>query len=779
VNIASFASYGTASYPTLHTAIHPTLDIVKTPVSRPDCDYSDRNEPPPSTSTESVAVSIYSSGLVPDLELHSSAMGSIWTLANIKELDFAATSTLLAIKAKQRSISDLQHADDQSSDESESGEDGEDPDAATTKTVSELATFPLDALKDRFLDRLAEVFSREKSSAQCRGRKDSSHVAATAWIEADVRSGAPLTVLVAKNEGLDELDRNVLSKLQRWLRAVSVTGQDRTAQADKLWIGDGGLVDYSRNRLLYHISEVMDKKVTELAKSSTDFAVQIIHLQSLCRAVNSGSTIQQLSSIVDTAYPLRDALKRIPVQPGHRKAVRSINMLTRLRAAYECFKSVALTFDAVSTLELKPVDPAKDVQIKSTQFCVSLKRLCWEMQLPGSFLENKAARKYTKPSCLHVHAEMQILVSLGKDSSWHTRAHPYIGVSKRLCFICSRILRNFSAISMQGIRRPSFRARQCHGKVYPLWTLPQCEDMPCVAKLALTTAIFDTHYNMRSILQAGPVTRSAVAESSAGVTVAGSISTELAMVKEQYSARSQDSKSDETVTSSEVPIRLERKIKTVNVGRLPADGSSPEMVAIDFHKFPDEDYHKMNEGVGNLAPDFHSYWGKHQFERRFHKWTFNDQPSEDSNGEYRVYYNGDFELSEETKNKSVKRFLEGEEINDTRLFWHGDIFLVRYSEHPETYKYDVHDVPATSIYGPALRAIFRHMWNEKTLEVELETERVLGGHQEKFDADKAIIYQRMLVALTHHFSAELIELPPLTLLIQEPCGAGCVESPIT
>jgi hypothetical protein len=337
-------------------------------------------------------------------------------------------------------------------------------------------------------------------------------------------------------------------------------------------------------------------------------------------------------------------------------------------------------------------------------------------------------------------------MSLGRNSSWHTRAHPYIGVSKRLCFICSRILRNYSAISMEGARRPTFRARQCHGKVYPLWTLPQCEDMPCVAKLALTTAISDTHYDIRCILQEGPVTRSAIPESSAAVTIAGSISTELAAVKERHLAYSRKSKSDETVPSSEAPIKFGRKVRTVRVGRLPADGSSPELVAIDFHELPDKESQKIGEGIGNLAPDFHSYWNEHQFDRRFHKWAFNDQPNEDSNGEYRLYCNENPELSE---NENVKRFLEGEDINAMRLFWHGDVFLVRYSEHPETYKYDVHDVPATSLYGPALGAIFRHMWNEKTLELELETERNLRGQQEKLDADKAIIYQRMLVALTH------------------------------
>jgi hypothetical protein len=748
VNITFSPFYGTASYPTLHAAIHAILNIVGARASLPD--YTNTVSKREIRRLHSLGLLLYrvfQAELFP--KLHSSAMGSIWTLAEITELDFAATSALLAIKAKQQSISDPQQADADSSDESEPGEDGEDEDAATTKTASELATFPRETLKDKFLDRLAEVFSREKSSAQCRGRRDSSHVAATAWIEADARSGSPLTVIVAKNEGLDDLDQNMSSKLQKWLRAVSVTGRDRTAQTDKLWIGDGGLVDYSRSRVLYHISQIVDEKVTELAKSSTDFAVQITHLQSLCRNVSSGSTVQQLGNAVDVAHQLRFAWKGVTFQPNHMKTVRYINMLGRLRAAYECFKSVALTFDAVSTIQLKPMTPDHHVQISANLFRGSLKRLCRELQLPRSFLENKAAHKYTKASRLHIHAEMQILASLGNNPDWHTRAHPYIGVSKRLCFLCSQILRNYSTLSMNGARGPRFQTRQCHGKVYPLWTLPQCKNMPYVAKLALTTAITNTYCDIRRTFHEGPVTRPAVPESSAGVTIAGSVSAELAAVKERFYTKSRNSRFPERVAPSQKLIKLGWKVKTVNVGRLPADGSSPVLVAVDFHKLPDKGYQSMREVVGNLVPDFHSYWREHQFDRRFHNWTFSDQPSEDSNGEYRLYWNENFELCE---NQSVKRLLKEElqDINVMRRFWYGDVFLVRFSEHPKTYDYDVHDVPASSLHGQALGAIFRHMWKEKSMEAELETDRSLGEHQEKFEADKAIIWQRMLVVLTHN-----------------------------
>lgn len=77
-------------------------------------------------------------------------MESIWTLAQVGQVEFAATSALLDIKAKQRSIPPSEQFDDESDDEGEQ-EDDED-DHATSKPTRRLAEFRHDKLINKFLD---------------------------------------------------------------------------------------------------------------------------------------------------------------------------------------------------------------------------------------------------------------------------------------------------------------------------------------------------------------------------------------------------------------------------------------------------------------------------------------------------------------------------------------------------------------------------------------------------------------------------------------------------
>jgi hypothetical protein len=141
---------------------------------------------------------------------------------------------------------------------------------------------------------------------------------------------------------------------------------------------------------------------------------------------------------------------------------------------------------------------------------------------------------------------------------------------------------------------------------------------------------------------------------------------------------------------------------------------------------------------------FHRYWGSHQFDRRLWNITFEDQADESWNGKYRLYWNENHALPE---NKTVKRLLGEKEINLMRRFWYGDVFFMKYSEHPKTLKFDVHDLPFTMPEcRTVLQHVFRGMWEKKILEDELEQDRFVAERQEKFEADKAILLQRMSVA---------------------------------
>ncbi|KAL7969223.1 hypothetical protein HDV63DRAFT_66176 [Trichoderma sp. SZMC 28014] len=667
-------------------------------------------------------------------------MGSIWALANVEELEFAAASTLLAIRAKQQSLFVAEQPDNESSDESESEYDQEE-ECATSKPIAQLTTHSRNALIDRFLDRLGEVFSREKSFVQHGNRQGSKHVAATAWIRPGIKS--PLTIILAKNEGLDDRDRKMSSQLQVWFRAVAATSRHPSIQIDIIWIGDTGLVEYSRNRLWYHISQFnqLDQLVKRLAAQSSIYGPVITCLQGLCQKASINSTVRQLSDIVNIAYIMRYMWRDLRDNVEYMKALRSIDMLGRLRAAYECFKSIALTFEEVSTMEMRPISLNRPVEIDIPLFRKSLRRLAKEYRLPMGLLKNNAAQKYTGASRLHIHAEMQILVSLANNADWHSRAHHYFGISRKPCFLCNQILQHYSKLSMEGIRQPAFKARRSHGKIYPLWTLPQSKIVPYAASIAMATAATRAYHQIQQYLQHEPVLQPAIAESSAGVTDSASISAEFTSTKKQYLANQRAWSSSEIVAGIEEPITLGQKIKSVRVGLLPADGSKPRLIPINFYALPERGDRRIRECGKDCVPDFYDSWGGCQFDRRYRTLTLQNQPIKELEGDYRLYWNENHELPE---NENIKNLLGIKKVNTVRRFWYGDTFVVRFSEHPKTFAYDVHDVPTAIFQYPHLEKVFQDMWENQFLEAELEGDRYFEAHQEKIEADKEIILRRML-----------------------------------
>ena len=64
------------------------------------------------------------------------------------------------------------------------------------------------------------------------------------------------------------------------------------------------------------------------------------------------------------------------------------------------------------------------------------------------------------------------------------------------------------------------------------------------------------------------------------------------------------------VEGSEEPITLGRKIKSVQVGLLPADGSKPRLIPINFYALPEKADRRIREGGHDRVPDIHDSWGE-------------------------------------------------------------------------------------------------------------------------------------------------------------------------
>lgn len=119
---------------------------------------------------------------------------------------------------------------------------------------------------------------------------------------------------------------------------------------------------------------------------------------------------------------------------------------------------------------------------------------------------------------------------------------------------------------------------------------------------------------------------------------------------------------------------------------------------------------------------------------------FKDQDIKELEGDYRLYWNENHELLE---NKTIEDLIGNKKIDSFRRFWYGDAFIVRCSEHPETFAYDVHDTSSVIFQHSALKDIFQDMWKNQFLEAELKDDRAHNSSEEKIEADKEIILGRM------------------------------------
>ena len=91
-------------------------------------------------------------------------------------------------------------------------------------------------------------------------------------------------------------------------------------------------------------------------------------------------------------------------------------------------------------------------------------------------------------------------------------------------------------------------------------------------------------------------------------------------------------------------------------------------------------------------------------DRRFRRVSVENQEIKALEGDYWIYWNENDELPE---NEYIKNLIGIKQIGFARRFWYGDAFIVRFSEHPTTFAYDVHDVPSTILQWHPLESLSR------------------------------------------------------------------------
>ncbi|KAL4069066.1 hypothetical protein J3A83DRAFT_3472439 [Scleroderma citrinum] len=422
-------------------------------------------------------------------------------------------------------------------------------------------------LKHRFLDRFAEVMSRDKGgkSVSCVALRESGD----RHIEEDVR----VSLLVARNETFSDHDQKFFSTVEKLLSVIGASMLAKTGGTVKnaLW---EELLRYSAPRLDFYadtfkenlksfknsgfLNGIPPYKAAKLPLSSdteartfcddTDIGAYSEsthdaymrfaqdHIRELDDILHSGNRASQRRLLAEKAYSIRHMMSirvlinSCSVSSLAQKLLSDILFLGRLMSCYFTLMAGAESIPGFCRLSIvlvktpaPRISPPTLLPLGETMKCLGLslnptsvrKFIGTKSSVISAERSFKQLQSNISKRCLPTHAEVQLILHIAKTIDVETmnrEIYPYIGCSKLSCFLCTSFLKSF------GGDDTAFRTRGCHGKIYTLWSIPDIAGLRDDTVIALNS----TMKKMRNILAREiikPISSTPhVPESSAGVT---------------------------------------------------------------------------------------------------------------------------------------------------------------------------------------------------------------------------------------------------------------------
>jgi hypothetical protein len=410
-----------------------------------------------------------------------------WQAAGLNEARFRAYSTLLRIKTGGQVGERLKP---EPNPEAHNEDDINRNDFCDTSSVSvdTISSFDEAQLKNAFQDRIAELISHSKG-----GR----YVTAT-LLEERLDS---VTVVVAKNNGLNLAEKKFLRKLQELLRSVAKAPSKTSPLckdiANIMQVSDGhprdalwkAVLEYSEVRLSDWIQDLREvaQKIPSLwsqdfqgSQTTNVLKDQIATLMNMLdKPARAGMVINAYA--IWNNFREEDFIELCNGNDGQAGRLRlSIGFLGRLhtgfivlvRAVERLDKFHELRFTPVTSINANPGRVGKiwslaqafeSLGLKSDD--VTVKRVFgpkWTL----SGLTNKFDKM--QPQACQIHAEVQLVVYIGQTVPHQVKYSDYIGCSKRSCYICWEFLGAYG----------SQRTRATHGKIFDPWTVPEIQSLP-------------------------------------------------------------------------------------------------------------------------------------------------------------------------------------------------------------------------------------------------------------------------------------------------------------
>lgn len=614
-----------------------------------------------------------------------------WKATQFEERWFHALACLLARTNRQQESHAIDEA--QPSDSCDSDADSED-EMETTSPRNNAWSLGKKALKEKFLDRLAEVMAREVD-------QKGDDVFAAGSLDFEDR----ILVYLARNGGILDTHKRIMRLIQIWLKAVASSGEHRAIEKDKMW---SELVIWSLPRLEHYRDQLRssfasyDGPLWEIRSAATRSKLKALRICCTETGIESADGMKTVwTEIITLCFELRYEPSLLPELQACLSATkanlmwRNIAFLGRLRSAfvslnynrlvestdslsYETFTEFALQFQGVKAIGLcdirTPPSPGFPA-FTSTELLESFESA--GIDLDSLAFKEKGAKVKSKTRKLQilqadleqpvrVHAEIQILMQLAdmNDKTVGLKKFDYIGCSKRSCYLCSCLLKGFH------------RMRGSHGKVYPRWTVSSSSLLDSWESLKLHSKVSEIGTSMIERLRS-PTKFSIpyVAESSAGMTATypSESSHKYRGLLDRERARSKGNTS-----STEPEPLLGQELKKIDVLRIPADGKEPSIVKIPIRGITDA--YRFKDSFASDVPDFGSFWEDQlNFDRSLYAVEITNQESIElglkaMNGKYLIYFNRSEELP---PNEYLKKKLVDGTIPIERKFWNGDVFMVK------------------------------------------------------------------------------------------------------
>lgn len=234
------------------------------------------------------------------------------------------------------------------------------------------------------------------------------------------------------------------------------------------------LSEYYTPRLRYHASQLLGLVVKKK---------EMYKLIALLKKFSSGrvSSTTLVTIVDDICYntTFYSELNQLLTEKQVKRITRELGFLCRPKYAYATFLEATREIQGFQRVNITLVPGAKAKQVPPN------KSLCPQLRTKAdqTILKLLGKKKW-------IHAEMGMEMGMvthliSKDSVAQT--FPYLGISKKTCFMCGHILQSLAL----------FQTRSNHGKVYSQWTLPSSLLIPSLYQGKLDPAI----QNLRDVLR--------------------------------------------------------------------------------------------------------------------------------------------------------------------------------------------------------------------------------------------------------------------------------------